>query len=202
MKSARSILVLGLAGAVALPALGQGSRPVVPHPVVECRFEGWANDRDNRGQPVRSAPDPSAPVIGRLPPPVNVGLDELSVTVLVTGYHNGWFRVQEAGYADEVQGVPVPRRPVLDATGWVPVDGIKSALASTALKAQPARDAATVAALSGFRRDPAGGQVGYGPDGVAVQRLISCRGSWVEVATELGTGWADRVCARQLTACP
>ena len=63
---------------------------------VECRFEGWSNDLDEKGQPVRAAPDAGATVVGRLPPPVGIGLDEVSVTVSVTGYRDGWFRIDTA----------------------------------------------------------------------------------------------------------
>jgi SH3-like domain-containing protein len=180
------------------PAPAQGPR--APDGTVECRFEGWSNDLDEKGQPLRAAPDPTATVVARLPPPVGVGLDEVSVTVTVTGYRDGWFRIAEAGYSDEVQGVPVPRR-VARATGWVPAGGVKALIAAKELKSQPAREAATVAALSGFRSE-GGRRVGFGPDGVAVKRLLSCRGAWIEVETELGTGWVEKVCARQLGACP
>ena len=155
-----------------------------------------------KGQPVRAAPNAAAEVVGRLPPPVRIGLDQLSVTVLVTGYRDGWFRTAEAAYSDEVQGVKVPRNAVVKATGWLPANGIKALLGAKELRARPQRDAPVIAALTGLRPDPGGGQVGFGPDGVAVKRLISCRGSWVEVETELGAGWVEKVCARQLSACP
>jgi SH3-like domain-containing protein len=170
--------------------------------VTACRFEGWSNDAGDAGQSVRAEPNEAATVIGRLPPPVTAGLDELSMTVAVTGYRDGWFRVEEAGYAPEVQGVTVPRRPVLKATGWVPVSGVKALVASSELKARPDRGAPVVASLQGVRRDGAGGQVGFTPDQIAVRRLIACAGSWVELETEFGTGWVERVCARQLSACP
>ena len=181
-------------------AEAQGVR--APEGTVECRFEGWSNDLDETGQPVRVAPDAGATVVGRLPPPVSAGLDELSVTVTVTGYRDGWFRVSEARYADEVQGVKVPRNQVVKATGWVPAAGLKALIAARELKAQPSREAATIAALSGFRTEAGGARVGYGPDQIAVKRLLSCRGSWVEVETEFGRGWVEKVCARQLSACP
>ncbi|HEX8662513.1 MAG TPA: hypothetical protein VF744_00615 [Beijerinckiaceae bacterium] len=168
---------------------------------VECRFEGWSNDLDEKGQPLRATPDPAAIPVARLPPPVGMGLDEVSVTVTVTGFRDGWFRISEAGYSDEVQGVPVPRR-VARATGWVPASGVKALIAAKELKSAPSREAATVAALSGFRSEPGGRRVAFGPDGIAVKRLLSCRGSWVEAETGLGTGWVEKVCARQLGACP
>src|SRR5215213_5559047 len=179
----RLFLVLALIGWTGLAA-AQAPRPPADG-TVECRFEGWSNDLDEKGQPVRAAPDAGATVVGRLPPPVGIGLDEVSVTVSVTGYRDGWFRIAEAGYSDEVQGVRVPRNRVVKATGWA-----------------PAREAATVAALSGFRSESGGRRVGFGPDGIAVKRLLACRGSWVEVETELGSGWVEKVCARQLGACP
>jgi len=192
--------VLALTMLASVAAQAQGAR--APDGTVECRFEGWSNDLDEKGQPVRAAPEPGATVVGRLPPPVSAGLDELSVTVTVTGYRDGWFRVSETGYSDEVQGVRVPRNRVVTATGWVPAGGVKALIAAREPKAQPAREAPTVAALSGFRIEPGGGRVGYGPDQIAVKRLLSCRGSWVEVETEFGRGWVEKVCARQLSACP
>jgi hypothetical protein len=192
--------VLALTMLASVTAQAQGAR--APDGTAECRFEGWSNDLDEKGQPVRAAPEPGATVVGRLPPPVSAGLDELSVTVTVTGYRDGWFRVSEAGYSDEVQGVRVPRNRVVTATGWVPAGGVKALIAARELKAQPAREAPTVAALSGFRIEPGGGRVGYGPDQIAVKRLLSCRGSWVELETEFGRGWVEKVCARQLSACP
>jgi hypothetical protein len=173
-----------------------------PEGTVECRFEGWSNDLDERGQPVRALPEVGATVVGRLPPPVSVGLDELSVTVTVTGYRDGWFRVSEAGYSAEAQGVAVPRNRVVKATGWVPAAGVKALIAARELKAQPSREAPAVAALSGLRSEPGGARVGFGPDQIAVKRLLSCRGSWVELETEFGRGWVEKVCARQLSACP
>src|SRR5215216_959826 len=121
MRAAAVILAMLACAAVhAQPARAPGDG------AVECRLEGWSNDLDEKGQPVRASPDANAAVVGRLPPPVSVGLDELSVTVTVTGYRDGWFRVGEAGYSDEVQGVKVPRNRVVKATGWVPAAGIKA----------------------------------------------------------------------------
>jgi hypothetical protein len=196
----RAVLAAALIGSAGLAA-AQAPRPPADG-TVECRFEGWSNDLDEKGQPVRAAPDAGATVVGRLPPPVGIGLDEVSVTVTVTGYRDGWFRIAEAGYSDEVQGVRVPRNRVVKATGWVPAAGVKALIAAKELKSAPARDAATVAALSGFRSESGGRRVGFGPDGIAVKRLLACRGPWVEVETELGTGWVEKVCARQLGACP
>src|SRR3712207_5569388 len=119
-------------------ASAQGSRP---DGTVECRFEGWSNDLDEKGQPLRATPDPAAVPVARLPPPVSMGLDEVSVTVTVTGFRDGWFRIAEAGYSDEVQGVPVPRR-VARATGWVPASGVKALIAAKELKAARSREAA------------------------------------------------------------
>ena len=194
--------VLALTMLACAPAPAPAQPLHAPDGTVERRFEGWSNDLDEKGQPVRAAPGASATVVGRLPPPVSVGLDELSVTVTVTGCRDGWFRVSEAGYSAEVQGVPVPRNRVVKATGWLPVAGIKALIASGELKAQPAREAPTIAALSGFRTEAGGARVGFGPDQIAVKRLLSCRGSWVEVETEFGRGWVEKVCARQLSTCP
>ena len=131
----RLFLVLALIGWAGLAA-AQAPRPPADG-TVECRFEGWSNDLDEKGQPVRAAPDAGAIVVGRLPPPVGIGLDEVSVTVTVTGYRDGWFRIAEAGYSDEVQGVRVPRNRVVKATGWVPAAGVKALIAAKELKQAP-----------------------------------------------------------------
>ena len=71
-----------------------------------------------------------------------------------------------------------------------------SFLAGVGADTPPRADAPVRASLSGRR-----GGFPLTPDGVAVRRLLGCRGAWVEADTEFGIGWVDRVCGRQLEPC-
>jgi SH3-like domain-containing protein len=185
-----------------MPALAEPQRlRLTGTPVISCAFEGWSNDLDETGLPVRAAPDRYATVIARLPPPVVLGLDEIAVVVSVTGYSDGWFRIDEAAFPTSARGTGAPRREVFRGSGWVPAPTIKAQLAARSLRARPDARAPQVAALSG-RRQSGGSSFAFGPDGVGVRRLLACQGTWVEAETELGRGWVERVCAEQLETCP
>jgi hypothetical protein len=163
-----------------------------------CLFEGWSVDLDPTGLPIRAEPGPQAQAIGRLPPPKVIGADEVAPLVRVTGYRDGWFQIDSAWFPGESRSTTVGSRPVdvFRGRGWVPAGTIKATLASTALRLAPRPNAPLRASLTGTR-----GGFPITPDGVAVKRLLSCSGKWVEAETEFGTGWVDRVCAQQLSAC-
>jgi hypothetical protein len=184
---------------VLVPALAR-AEPVgtrrSPGPVAGCQFEGWSNDPDPAGLPVRYEPQPDSASLGRLPPPRVIGLDELAVLVKVTGYRDGWFRIDSAFFPGEADANYRPSAPAFRGTGWVPTAMVKATLGADALLVAPRRDARRKAALTGKR-----GGFPITPDTVAVKRLLSCSGTWVEVDTEFGIGWVERVCARQLGSC-
>lgn len=184
-------------------ALAQSQRPrsTAPEAAVACRFEAWAHEVEPNGLPVLAAPQVGARSISRLPPPVSRGLDEFAVNVTVTGYSPGWFRIAEAAFPPEAYGPGTPKRVVFQGQGWVPAGALKAQLASAELKAAPQANARTLSPLGGTQR-MGSGSISFGPDGVAVRRLISCRANWVEVETEFGTGWVARVCAEQMDVCP
>jgi hypothetical protein len=171
---------------------------VITGPAVACSFRGWSNDPDPSGLPVRVNPDPGSPSLARLPPPRTIGADLFAVIVTVTGYKDGWFRISEAAFPDEAypQGGNTGR-PVFSGSGWVPAPMVKATLGSDVLRTAPRANAPRKAALSGTR-----GGFPITPDLVAVKRLLSCQGNWVEAETEFGPGWVAKACARQLSACP
>lgn len=171
-------------------------------PMVACSFEGWSNDPDPAGLPVRANPDPYAPSIGRIPPRKVIGLDEIAPTVQVDGYQDGWFRISGASLPTEADPNHTRMYTVFRGQGWVPSVMVKTALAATVLRTAPRANAARRASLQGSRPDGQGGSFPITPDMVAVKKLLSCKGNWVEVDTELGPGWVDKVCGRQLTGCP
>lgn len=165
--------------------------------VVACDFSGWSVDRDHFGLAVRYEPNEASAVLARLPPPKLIGPDEVAVLVRVTGYSKGWFRVGSAYFpaeADDSYGRQSATW--FRGEGWVPADRVKATLASESLRAAPRANARVIASLTGTR-----GGFPITPDGVAVRRLVSCQGQWVEAETEFGTGWVSRVCGRQLERC-
>ena len=171
-------------------------------PMVACSFEGWSNDTDPGGLPVRANPDPYAPPIGRIPPRKVIGFDEIAPTLQVDGYQDGWFRISGASLPTEADPNHARMYAVFKGQGWVPSAMVKAALASSVLRTAPRADAPRKASLQGSRPDGQGGSFRITPDMVAVKKLLSCKGNWVEVSTEFGPGWVDRVCGRQLTGCP
>ena len=170
--------------------------PAAAQGVASCLFEGWSAATDPMGGPVRARPDPAAPVVGRLPPPADSGVDRVAVAVTVTAYRDGWFRIGEASFSEEAGSAAG----LVDVAGWVTAEAVTAQLAGRDLRAAPQVSAPLVGPLTGFRRE---GRltVLQGPEGVEGRRLLACRGMWVEAATELGRGWVERVCARQLGPC-
>ena len=168
----------------------------VTAPVVSCQFEGWSNDPDPGGLPVRTEPAPDSPPLGRLPPPRVIGVDELAVLVRVNGYRDGWFRIDTAFFPAEADSNNRQSATVFRGAGWVPSAMVKATLGSNDLMVAPRRDAKRKASLTGKR-----GGFPITPDTIAVKRLLSCNGTWVEADTEFGIGWVERVCARQLGSC-
>lgn len=203
LKNTRAGLLILVTITAAGSVAGQSPRPrsTAPEAAVACSFEAWAHEVGEAGLPVLAAPQPGARSISRLPQPVSRGLDEFAVNVTVTGYSPGWFRIGQASFPPEAYGPGTPKRVVFEGNGWVPAAALKAQLASSELKAAPQQSARTLAPLGGTQR-MGSGSMRFGPDGVAVRRLISCNRNWVEVETEFGTGWVSRVCGEQMDVCP
>jgi hypothetical protein len=205
MSGRRWVAVVAAAALAASAGLA-GAEPLsmnrILGPMVPCTFEGWSNDPDPAGLPVRANPDPYAAPIGRIPPRKVIGLDEVAPTVQVDGYQDGWFRISGASLPVEADPNHARMYSVFRGQGWVPSVMVKTALAAPVLRTAPRADAPRKANLQGSRPDGQGGSFRITPDMVAVKKLLSCKGSWVEVDTEFGPGWVDRVCGRQLTGCP
>jgi hypothetical protein len=180
-----------LLAALLLPALAHAGAPS------ECLVEAFAGER---GIEARAAPDAGAPVIARLPDPILVGDAEVAVAFTVTAHVPGWFRIEEAGFSDEVPHVAGGRRVPLD-RGWIPEGAVRTSLAAIALRSAPAEDAPVAARLQGLYRLPGTAFVLFGPEGVGLRRVVGCRGPFVEVETDMGRGWTDRICARQRSPC-
>ncbi len=181
-----------------LAALALLPGPALAAEPVACLVEAYAH---GTGVAVRAAPSGEAPVLVRLPDPLPVGDQTVAVAFTVTGWVPGWFRIEEAGYADEVMQAPGGRRVPLERAGWVPEGAVRTTVAGLELRAEPREGAPVAARLMGLQRLPGAVFVLHGPEGVTLRGMTACRGAWAELDTEMGRGWTDAVCARQRSAC-
>ena len=103
---------------------------------------------------------------------------------------------------DYEQTAPKTRR-IYTGRGWVSGKLIMSSVASPDLMSSPHDDASVVLKLSGTL-----GETSYGPDSVAIRRILACNQTWTLVEVEdpptktLHTGWVQRLCSNQVTTCP
>lgn len=167
--------------------------------VVACSLDAWSDGIDAIAD-VHASPTTDAAVIARLPPPAQVYDETFATEVSITGASNGWFRIDRATTDNDiVETGPVT---VFEGSGWVSGQALGLVLNDSRLHRAPSADAPLVATLTGI--DEAGLQ--NGPDSFVVERLVDCRGDWVEVeGTFLGKrlrGWTTRTCANQVTTCP
>jgi hypothetical protein len=183
----------------------------LPAGVTECDFGALSNDPDPAGLNVRAAPDGSAPVLGRLAPPRDIGGGTIvRAEVRVIGFQNGWFLVEAGPYHDS--DLP-PRGPKpYSGRGWVSGTLLTTAgLLRNMLKQAPSEKSADVVDL-----EVDGGAVSNAQS-ANVRRILACSGDWAEVEIALGKGmkpllktdapagavrgWANGTCIAQLTTC-
>lgn len=171
-----------------------------PKDVASCTISAWSTDKDPRGLNVRAGPGTKAPVVGRLPPPLEVEGETFATEVSITGSKDGWLRISRAMQNDYIWDVKT--KVVFEGEGWVSGRYLGLLLNHGSLFGGPSLDSPVVATLSGTDAD---GNAN-GPDSFVVDRLRACRGDWVEVeGTFLGArlrGWAIGSCANQVTTCP
>lgn len=163
-----------------------------------CLVEAYGQ---GRGIEARASPSPDAPVLVRLPDPVQVGDQEVAVSFTVTGHVPGWFRIEEAGFSDEVPFLAEGRRVPLDGPAWIAEEAVRTTIAGVTLRAEPDEAAPEAARLQGLQRMPGAVFVLFGPEGVGLARLSGCRGTWIEAETDMGRGWTQAVCSRQRSPC-
>ena len=69
-----------------------------------CEIGAWSTDKDPNGLNIRAAPGTDSPVVGNIPPPMEVEGDPFASEVSVTGSHEGWFRIESAYFIDYYWG--------------------------------------------------------------------------------------------------
>ncbi len=152
-----------------------------------CDVHGWGSAPVMQ---VRAAPSPGARLLGVLRQrAADEGGQEITGTFpefRITGAQGGWFRITGADYGD--YGDPAPRRAWYRGAGWVRGDQIGGQVLAGRLHAAPAE-------TSRSRR------YGKDADAVTIRRLLDCRGFWVKVEADIGTGWVHDMCSNQVTTC-
>jgi hypothetical protein len=183
----------------------------LPAGVTECDFGALSRDPDPAGLNVRAAPDGTAPVLGRLAPPSDIGGGTTVLAeVRVIGFQKGWFLIEAGPYPDSdlPSGKPRP----YSGRGWVSGAMLTTGgLLRNMLKQAPSEKAADVVDLE------VGGGAVSNAQSANVRRILACSGDWalVEVALVKGMkpllktdapagavrGWANGICIQQLTTC-
>ena len=171
-----SCLVVTLAGLAATSA-GMAAASGAP---VACDLDAYLANADPAGTNVRSGPGSAAPVILRAP------ADHEAIAA-VTGFHDGWFRVERL----EQAGTGHDQVLLAGRQGWIHRSGLRVdvAPADPTLRQHPRADSRIVRRLQGEQ------------EGVV---LLGCSGAWAKVRVGDDTGWLSPAgqCANPLTTCP
>lgn len=165
-----------------------------------CRLYAWSTDPDPAGQSVRSGPGAEYPVIGRLPPPVEVEGETFATEVSIAGSSNGWFQIKEATTDNYIvdHGPTV----VFEGEGWLSGEFLGLSIEGRGLFSRPSRHAPVTLDF----HDTSEIQPGTDDRGLELERLHACVGNWVEVEVSHTDrrfrGWTNDVCSSQVTTCP
>lgn len=165
-----------------------------------CRMRAWSTDTDPNGQNVRTGPGMEHAVIGRLPPPQEIGGVSFATEVSIVGSQDGWFRIDAATINNYI--VDDGPDPVFEGDGWVSGRLLGLSVEGGYLFTAPTRHAPLALNLAENRK------LRQGPDypGLRLERLHACMGDWAEVeVTDLGKrvrGWTNDICSSQVTTCP
>ena len=165
-----------------------------------CDFRGWSKDGDPAGLNVRAAPTSDAARIGRLPPPRRDGDESFAVEVHVVGSRDGWLAIDRAEFGD-YGGARA--RTVFAGRGWVSGRMIDVGVQDERVRVRPEAAAEVVDAP---RTLPTGD-----PEILRLDRIVACRGRWIEIEGSFGPsgagarratrGWVTEICGNQVTTC-
>lgn len=160
-----------------------------------CEIGAWSTDKDPNGLNIRAAPGADSPVIGNIPPPMEIEGDLFASEVSITGSHEGWFRIESAYFIDYY--LSEKDQVFFEGEGWVSGRYLGLNLEGDRLFAAPSREAAVTFV---FSENP------DAHDNFVLERLHACLGYWVEVegtsAGERIRGWTNDTCSSQVTTCP
>jgi hypothetical protein len=207
MRLALSRLIIPCSALLVLtaPALATDEEPVA------CSIAGWALDESSRGTAVRAEPRDDAPIVGRLAPMSQPSPSKEAAPpegwraqFKITGYLDGWFRIDNAEAPGLTYGDPPPadHPPTYTGEGWIRATEVGAAFANTNmpvphLHEEPYLGAPTIEPGSYM----AGWDGSLSIDGTLI-RLHACVGYWGLATTrDWQRGWWRGICANQVTNC-
>ena len=178
--------------------------------VTLCQIRGWALSDSSAGTAVRKRPSDDAPIAGRLAGPYvsqdtdAAAIDGWRAEFEVTGYKDGWFRIDKATppgsrYGDDP---PAKHPKTYSGTGWVRVAEVTGAYANTQMPVARLLQYPNVDAQAfqpGGKTADLDGNLSI--DGT-LMRLHACSGNWALTTSRDGQrGWWRGICSNQATNC-
>ncbi len=192
-------------GFVELQEEARQTRRRLPPRTEPCDIAGWSADSDPAGMNVRAAPNATARIVGRIPPPWKAPdssgdtSDTYRAEFRIVGFRDGWFLIRDITAPGVAYGERYPRsRPQpYRGQGWVSARLVGAALANGGLvpgqlHQAPSEHAATRAAMR--QGEPVS-------TGDIVERLHACSGNWGLVEIEGVRSWWNGICSNQVTNC-
>ena len=194
------LVLISLSGVLAGPSFAAAA-------VTPCQIFGWSASDDPSGLDIRDAPDPSANVIGQVPPPYINPASEISpaegwrAEFTIVGYSNRWFLIDEIQRPGEPYDEAGPgSQGAFEGRGWVPADQVMGAYSNTQMPTAWLLIAPDVnAGIAGSISRPKDQSLSI--DGT-LRALLACSGNWGLTESTDGTrGWWRGICSNQATNC-
>ena len=98
-------------------------------------IQAYLIDRQPGGREVRAAPDPAAPVVGRIREPWTDGQSEWAVSFALRASQDGWLLIEGAG--DDPALTESPPRPMYHGRGWIRGEGVSAGVQASQGFAEP-----------------------------------------------------------------
>lgn len=156
--------------------------------VMPCRISGFATSESREGTAVREAPSEKAKIVGMLAPDyitrerdVDPFGGLIAAEFEITGYKDGWFRIEKATPLGAPYGVSLPADdpPTYSGKGWIPVIAASGAYGASGMPVPRLLAYPNVDAYAYEAGPPAADAKGnLSLDGAPLVRLHACSGRW------------------------
>lgn len=166
--------------------------------ISQCEAGAWTTDTDPAGLNIRSGPGTGYPIIGTIPPPMELSNGTFASEVSITGSKDGWFRIGWASFFNYDTDEDILH---FEGEGWVSGRHLAFAVEARELRGGPSVDSPVTFDFSEGRSEEESD-----PYFFEIERLLGCEGHWVEMEGmfhgEPARGWAADICPSQVTTCP
>lgn len=125
---------------------------------------GYYNDERPGGREVRSAPDPAAPVLGRILEPWPNELGSLPISFAIKATQDGWLLIEHAG--DDPVLTEGTDRPMYDGEGWIRGEGVSVGVQASQGFAEPRHSSDIIIQTEPLEMD-------------FLTAVVACDGNWV-----------------------